>query len=99
MSLQGALLAVRIHEVVQEALTIAGRPEAAPSDTHPPLRDRLAMLVDLYREDVHQEGTDLDVRGMLYATQTLDELWSRARVPLGEWLTSDRPFHTTWGTT
>ena len=99
MSLQGALLAVRIHEVVQEALTTAGRPEAAPSETHPPLRDRIDMLVDLYRQDVHQEGTDLDVRGMLYATQTLDELWGRARVPLGEWLTSDRAFHATWGTT
>ncbi|ROS27909.1 ImmA/IrrE family metallo-endopeptidase [Cellulomonas sp. PhB150] len=98
MSLQGALLAVRIHEIVQEALTTAGRPEAAPSDTHPPLRDRIDMVVDLYREQVHREG-DLDVRGMLYATLTLDELWRRARVPLRAWLTSDRPFHATWATT
>lgn len=98
IALQGAVVGMKVHEMVDEALVMArgGRPLPA-SSTHPPFADRFALLVDQYNQTYGALGDKrLEVEGLLVARETADELWRRAAPQVADLLAPNPPLHPVW---
>jgi len=98
IALQGAVVGMKVHEMVDEALVMArgGRP-LPTSTTHPPFADRFALLVDQYNQTYGALGDKrLEVEGLLVARETADELWRRALPQVASLLASNPQLHPVW---
>lgn len=100
MLLQGAILAMKIHEIADRALDLAlggdGDPEWG-SETHPPFDLRASQVIEVYRAFVSRVEDDrLDVRPLFVPAETADLLWERARSVVERTLAQGRPLHPMW---
>jgi hypothetical protein len=56
LALQGAMLAMKVHEMADRAIDIARGGDGNPpwrSTTHPPFEDRAVVVDDTYRSMIH----------------------------------------------
>ena len=84
IALQGAVMAMRIHEIADEAIAMAtGRP-LVPSTTHPPFSERI-QLVYLALQLLQKLTGDalspdeIDPHPMEHAVNTVSLIWERAK--------------------
>ena len=81
LALQGAILAMKAHEVLDMALQVARtgtwKPDSG-SPTHPPFARRMALLDELYLSN-HPDPDDArnQLKGMRVPSNTIDLLWAR----------------------
>jgi hypothetical protein len=95
VALNGALMAMKIHQVVDEALHMFGKP-LPPSDTHPPFDVRSAALWDAYIDDYQSKDPRLVAEGLLPASRTTEQLWRRLKTILAEDRSAGRKLHPIW---
>lgn len=95
MALQGPVLAMKAHELVDRALAFV-RPAGARS-SHPPFEQRLQAVFDAY---AHLPGIaghpDLRPEPALAAANTLELLWERVAGNLERRLRSGESLHPIW---
>ena len=96
MALQGAVLALKVHEIADDAIRQAIRTPVAANSTHPPFDQRLDRVFAAYHERFDVAGRpDLADDPMRQAADTAAQLWQRVGPRLGTAL-QDRPRHPIW---
>lgn len=95
MALQGPVLAMKAHEVVDRALALV-RPTAT-SPTHPPFERRLEAVLDAYLALPGIAGDpDLAPEPALTAARTLELLWEKILPRLEQRMRSGERLHPIW---
>lgn len=101
ISLQGAALSFKAHEIFERALGIAlrGDDTIGASSTHPPFSTRLDLLRQMFIEG-HPEPTraEDDLVGVLVPSRTADQLWARVAPRLEGQHRARRQLHSIWRT-
>jgi hypothetical protein len=82
IALQGAVLAMKVHEIFDDARSVAAMGAVASISgqvTHPPFEQRIEMLEEgfLLLGANDTDGARAAMRGMLVPSETLDILWRR----------------------
>ena len=98
IALQGAVLGMKAHEMVDRARSMAlgGAPLPA-SSTHPPFADRVEAVLAAYRQGWERPGDRrLEIAGLLVAADTAEELWQRVEPRLASAVSRGRPLHPVW---
>lgn len=100
MALQGAVTAMKLHEIFDSVLdAITARHAAPAATTHPPFEQRLDVVKQVYLlSHPDPETAEGDMAGMLVPAQTLDQIWARIRQPVLQVLDSGLPLHPVWAT-
>jgi hypothetical protein len=102
MALQGAILAMKAHQIFDRSLDIARRGVTGTdigSATHPPFELRIAQLEQAYVQGHPDEvKARADLRGMLVPSQTIEQLWQRVFPRLIAQYRAGRPLHSIWST-
>jgi hypothetical protein len=100
MALQGAVTAMKVHEIFDAVLgAIAVRHAAPAATTHPPFEQRLDVIKQVYRlSHPDPETVGGDMAGMLVPAQTLDLIWARIKEPVLRVVDSGLPLHPVWAT-
>jgi hypothetical protein len=100
MALQGAIVAMKVHQVLGQALAIATRGVAGPdvgSASHPPLERRIAQVQQTYLQHLADTERVRDsIRGMLVPSQTIEQLWERVAPRLTAYYRARRVLHPIW---
>lgn len=100
IALQGAMVAMKIHEIADEAIEIVtGRApgSAAQNATHPPFAVRADQVFQAYKSSITDvEDDSLEPRALLVPAETADELWSRARGRIEAFKASGTPVSPIW---
>jgi hypothetical protein len=100
MALQGAIVAMKAHQIFDRALSTVQHGRALPDDgspTHPPFERRIAQLEALYlQHHPDSERAREDLRGMLVPSQTIEQLWTRVAPRLASNASSGRALHPVW---
>lgn len=100
MTLQGAMLAMKVHEIADDAIGIMTGAEAdhdSPAASHPPFEARSRLVFEAYRRMLDDESDDmLSPEALLVPAETADELWRRGRDRLVAVKASNRPLHAIW---
>ncbi|NUT91663.1 MAG: hypothetical protein HOY78_06485 [Saccharothrix sp.] len=95
MALQGPVLAMKAHELVQRALAVVS--PTVVSTTHPPFADRLTAVLDAYSAIPGiADEPNLGPEPALAAAETLELLWDRVAAGLEERLRSGDRLHPIW---
>ena len=100
VALQGAMVAMKIHEIADEAIEIVtglvpGHRRA--NATHPPFDVRAAQVFEAYRSSIADlDDESLDPRALLVPAETADELWSRAKGRIEAFKASGTPLSPVW---
>jgi hypothetical protein len=100
MALEGAVVAMKAHQLFNRAVSIA-RTGAAGTDegsaSHPPFERRIAQLQQFYVAG-HPDPTKApkDLPGMLAPGQTMEQLWERVAPRLVAYYRAGRPLHPIW---
>lgn len=98
IALGSTLLAMKIHEIVDEALLIFGRPPR-PSTTHPPFQERSELVMGMYQADYEQDGAkdeSLSPDALLPPARTLGQIWDRIKPRFVEDAKNGRSLHKIW---
>jgi hypothetical protein len=100
MALQGAILAMKAHEIFDAAVEIARAGQATHAEgsaSHPPFRQRMDLLERIYREG-HPDPAAApdDLEGMLVPSTTLDQIWERVAPRLLAEFRAGRALHEIW---
>ncbi len=108
MALQGAMLAMKAHEIADRAIDIARGGDGDPgwtSATHPPFQVRASLVADAYRGlladpgeagDPGDAGAGLGAEALYVAADTAEILWERVRPRLTAALRAGRRLHPLW---
>jgi hypothetical protein len=101
IALQGAVLAMKAHEVLDAALDIAktGTPQSLEdgSTTHPPLRLRMDTLEEAFRRlHPRPDHAERELQGMLFPGKIGDLLLERVIPRLQAFYRSGLPLHPIW---
>jgi hypothetical protein len=98
VALQSALLAMKVHETVDDALLIFGRPPT-PSTTHPPFHARAKRVLQMYETlyaHLIAEDARLSLEPLLDPARTLDQIWARLRPRFVEAAHHGKSLHAIW---
>jgi hypothetical protein len=95
VALNGALMAIKVHQIVDEALHMFGKP-LPPSETHPPFDVRSDAVRHAYLFDYYFRNPCLVPRGLLPASRTAEQLWRRLKTRLEEDRSAGRTLHPIW---
>jgi hypothetical protein len=100
MALQGAVVAMKAHQILDAAMQIATTGIQATETarvSHPPFSQRIALLEESYlRHHPHPSIAQKDLPGMLFPGQTIDELWRRAKPRLKARFDQGFTIHKIW---
>lgn len=100
VALQGAVIAMKTHEILESALDIASVGERRPAvegPTHPLFATRIALIEQLYVEATRdQPDSHEHIEGMLAPSVTLEQLWERAVPKLLARFRSGSRLHEMW---
>jgi hypothetical protein len=100
IALQGAVLAMKAHEIADRAIDLARGGDGAPSwrsTTHPPFEARAQLVEEVYRSLTQGvEDSRLDVAGMRVPADTAELLWERVSPRLRTELRTGRRLHPIW---
>jgi hypothetical protein len=101
LGLEGAVLSMKAHEILNEALAIGltGEIPKAPavSETHPPFDARIASLEAIFMSRHEDKVVAADaLRGMMTASRTASQIWARAAPRLSGEFRAGRRLHPIW---
>jgi hypothetical protein len=98
IALGGALLGMKIHEVVDDGLRVLGRPPTR-STTHPPFSLRADAVHGQYMSDFGENiATDpsLSSEAIIPPARTLEQIWAKVRPRLEADARRGRALHPIW---
>jgi hypothetical protein len=100
MALQGAIVAMKAHQIFDRALSTVQHGQVLPDDgspTHPPFERRIAQLETLYlQHHPDSERGREDLHGMLVPSQTIEQLWTRVAPRLASYASGGHALHPVW---
>jgi hypothetical protein len=102
IALQGAIMAMKAHEIADRAIDIARGGDGNPkwtATTHPPFNLRVGRLMEIYRQvwlDPDPRNPWLDPAALHIASDTAEILWERARPQITAALRAGRRLHRIW---
>jgi hypothetical protein len=101
MALQGAILSMKAHEVLDEALQLARTGEISGSsrvsNTHPPFAARISLLKDIFTNSQADPGAGRKaVGGMMVPAETVDQIWARVAPMFRAQFRAGRQLHPIW---
>lgn len=100
VALQSALFAMKVHEIVDDALVIFGRPPT-PSTTHPPFSARANTVLQMYQAVYGHLAVDdisLSSKALPVPARTLDQIWARLRPQFVSAAQQGKSLHAIWKT-
>jgi hypothetical protein len=100
MALQGAVLAMKAHEIADRAIDLAQGGDGTPSwesTTHPPFEERASLVEEVYSSLVEGvQDSRLNVAAMRVPADTAELLWERFSPRLKSELKKGRRLHPIW---